>query len=298
VNTIEKNIGRCSKNFDAILLDAYGVFWGGNGVGLLPGAKEVMADLTTQGKIVGILSNSTQLGEKEIQKLHTNGLIQGEHFHFMVTSGDIIKEVLFREELPFETPNKTYCLSGNAHPKFSSHKDIFFGSPYAEVSHFSQADFIYTSIPHILGEDQTNPDVFKEHVKNVIASGLPLVCANPDRFAHEGNPARAVVRQGTIARMYEELGGKVIYFGKPYSIAFKVAMERFASWGIWNPNQVLMVGDTPETDIRGANLFGMNSVLVTKTGITADRISHAGMEIVLNSLSKEEVPHYLIETLG
>ena len=78
---IHPNLNAIHHSFPAILLDAYGVFWGGNQAGLLPGAKEVMHSLISQGKIVGILSNTTQLAAKEIQKLHTHGLIQGEHFH-------------------------------------------------------------------------------------------------------------------------------------------------------------------------------------------------------------------------
>lgn len=53
-------ITHLAKLFDGILLDAYGVFWGGNACGLLPGSKEAMEALVSQGKIVGILSNSTR----------------------------------------------------------------------------------------------------------------------------------------------------------------------------------------------------------------------------------------------
>lgn len=58
------NLHSISHSYPAILLDAYGVFWGGNEVGLLPGSKEAMRSLVIQGKIVGILSNTTQLAAK------------------------------------------------------------------------------------------------------------------------------------------------------------------------------------------------------------------------------------------
>src|SRR5262245_7458182 len=93
-----------SDRFSAILLDAYGVFWGGNDCGLLPGSKEVMGNLLLQGKIVGILSNSTQLASKEINKLKLHGLIQGKHFHFLITSGEVARSIFLNEKLPFETP--------------------------------------------------------------------------------------------------------------------------------------------------------------------------------------------------
>lgn len=67
--TIYPDLLSISDKYQGILLDAYGVFWGGNAFGLLPGAKEVMQQLVAKGKIVGILSNSTQLAAKEIDKL-------------------------------------------------------------------------------------------------------------------------------------------------------------------------------------------------------------------------------------
>ena len=68
------------QDFKGILLDAYGVFWGGNEYGLLPGSKDAMETLILNGKIVGILSNSTQLVSKEMSKLEHHGISQGKHF--------------------------------------------------------------------------------------------------------------------------------------------------------------------------------------------------------------------------
>src|SRR5262249_27317244 len=96
-------ISQITKDFRGILLDAYGVFCGGNAIGLLPGSKEAMETLVSNGKIVGILSNSTQLAIKEKTKFHSNGLIEGKHFHFLITSGEIARSLFLNGELPFET---------------------------------------------------------------------------------------------------------------------------------------------------------------------------------------------------
>ena len=40
-------IARLSEGFDGILLDAYGVFWGGNDFGPFPGSKEVMKNFVS-----------------------------------------------------------------------------------------------------------------------------------------------------------------------------------------------------------------------------------------------------------
>lgn len=284
-------------SFDGILLDAYGVFWGGNGVGVLPGCKETMERLIAKGKVIGILSNSTQLAENEIEKLKKHGLIQGKHFHFFITSGTVGKEVFLANDLPFSTPKKKFYSFGTPHPKFSSHQAIFQDTLFSETADLNQADFIYISIPHIDGEDQTDPSLFREQIEVFKNIQLPMVCLNPDRFAHEGSPPKLVVRQGTIALMHENQGGQVFYIGKPSDKMYFAAMHSFLPFGISEPKQVLMVGDTPETDIRGARDFGMPSALVIKTGVMADRIIHQGLEKAF-LLPTNELPDFLIETMA
>src|SRR5581483_3235698 len=88
---IHKNVMALEERFQAILLDAYGVFWGGDRAGLLPGSKETLEKLVLSHKIVGILSNASRFSFKEIEKFKAHGLLQGVHFHFMVTSGDVAK---------------------------------------------------------------------------------------------------------------------------------------------------------------------------------------------------------------
>ncbi len=293
-----KNILDISSPFKGILLDAYGVFWAGNSTGLIAGAKETMEQLVSSGKVVGVLSNSTAPSLKEIEKLQRHGLLKGIHFHFMNTSGDVAKTVLQNEKLPFPTPRKKFWLLGEVHPKFSSHLPVFERSSYLETRDINEADFIYVSIPHINGEDQVDPSVFREEVRALVSSKLPMVCTNPDQFAHEGSPPRAVVRQGSIAEIYKESGGAVHYIGKPSNLAYAASMEEFLIRGVPDKKEVLMVGDTPETDIRGAKNFGMPSALLTKTGIMADRTSHMGLDSVLKRFPASDIPDYFIERLA
>lgn len=292
------NLEEICEPFDGILLDAYGVFWGGNDFGLLPGCKQTMERLIARGKVIGILSNSTQMAKNEIEKLKSHGLIEGKHFHFFITSGLVAKQIFLNNDLPFPTPNKKFSLFGMPHPKFLSHQAIFQDSLFQETADLEQADFIYISIPHIDGKDQTDPLLFKMDVDTFKDTKLPMVCVNPDRFAHEGNPPKAVVRQGSIAMMHEEQGGQVFYIGKPSDRMYSAAMESFLQYGISHPQQILMVGDTPETDIRGARNFGMLSALVIETGIMADRIIHQGAENAIKSLSTKDFPDFFIDYMG
>lgn len=280
--------------FPGILLDAYGVFWAG-GSGPFPGAKETMERLVLSGKKVGILSNTTQLSEKEIAKLQSHGLFLGKHFHFYLTSGEIAKQIFSEGRLPFPTLRKKFWLLGKEHPRFASHKPLFERSCYEETPYLEEADFIYLSIPHINGEDQETVDHFEQEVLRVQKRGIPLICSNPDKFAHEGNPPKAVVRQGSLAALFLEAGGEVFYTGKPEPMAYLAAMEYFVSLGIKNPEDVLMVGDTPETDIRGAKRAHMASCLVLHTGIMADKIRKIGLMPAISSCADCDTPDFFIE---
>ena len=93
------------------------------------------------------------------------------------------------------------------------------------------------------------------------------------------------------------MGGHVFYIGKPYNKAYDTAMSHFRKHNVTDPKEVLMVGDTPETDIRGARRCGMPSALVIQTGIMADRISHNGLERALKALSPLDSPDYFIGRL-
>lgn len=276
-----------AQPFKGILLDAYGVFWGGAALGLLPGAKEAMEKLVSQGKIVGILSNSTQLSPKEIDKIHKHGLELDKHFHFFITSGDIARSLFSEDKLPFPSPRKKFWIWGEKTLPQSSHYALFEDTSYTEAAHIEEADFIYVPVPQIHGQDQTDPALFHASVEKMGTTSLPMLCVNPDRFAHEGNPPRPVVRQGSIAALYEKIGGQVFYIGKPSAHGYQLAMQLFAEKGITNPSEVLMVGDTPETDIRGARNFGMASALTTQTGIMAER-----------PFPPSDVPDFYIERLG
>jgi HAD superfamily hydrolase (TIGR01459 family) len=273
-------------SYDAFLLDAYGVFWGSNEVGMLPGAAEAMAMLVASGKQVGILSNATQLADAEKLKLAKHGVVKGVHYHFLITSGQILRNCLLQNSLPFPTPTKSYWLFGTPHPHFRSQLDLFEGTSYRRVEDIEDADFIYLAIPHIGGVDQEDPELFRAAVAGV-EKKLPVVCANPDAFAHMGKPAKVVVRQGSIARMFEERGFSICWIGKPAAIAYICALNGFS--GSLRPEEILMIGDTPETDIRGAVRAGLGSALVVYTGIMAERGE------TWDQLPETDQPEFLIE---
>lgn len=99
--------------------------------------------------------------------------------------------------------------------------------------------------------------------------GVPMVCANPDFYVTLPDGTRGFM-PGILARRYEELGGDVVYFGKPHRPAFDAALRLL---GV-PASRVLHVGDSLLHDVAGANSAGIDSLFVAG-GIHADELGIA-----------------------
>jgi len=75
-----------------------------------------------------------------------------------------------------------------------------------------------------------------------------------------------------VAELYEKLGGKVVYHGKPHPPIYARAR---AMLGGAAPERVLCIGDSLRTDIAGANAAGLDSLLLVG-GIHRDEFAGPG----------------------
>ena len=80
-----------------------------------------------------------------------------------------------------------------------------------------------------------------------------MVCTNPDLVVHRGFEQEYCA--GTLAEIFKELGGKVIYFGKPHPEIYKFCIKK--------DEKVLIIGDNIRTDIKGANNMKFDSLFIT-----------------------------------
>ena len=62
---------------------------------------------------------------------------------------------------------------------------------------------------------------------------LTLICANPDIVVERGD--RLIYCAGAIAELYRELGGEVIFYGKPHRPIYERAMALAANAGQGQP---------------------------------------------------------------
>jgi HAD superfamily hydrolase (TIGR01459 family) len=95
-----------------------------------------------------------------------------------------------------------------------------------------------------------------------------MVCTNPDLIVDKGN--RRELCAGSVAMIFEKMGGQVIYFGKPYAEVYSQAADN-------KDQKILSIGDNLSTDIKGANLLNYDSLLISN-GVHKNEIIDQGIE--------------------
>ena len=94
-----------------------------------------------------------------------------------------------------------------------------------------------------------------DYYKNFLGgyTKLKMVCTNPDLVVYRGRKKEYCA--GTLAEIFKNLGGSVVYFGKPYPEIYNFCIKQHET--------VLVIGDNIHTDIKGANNMNFDSLLIT-----------------------------------
>jgi len=107
-------------------------------------------------------------------------------------------------------------------------------------------------------------DLFEKHINK------KMICTNPDLIVDRGDVRELCA--GSIAMVFEKMGGEVVYFGKPHQEVYNQSINN-------NNKKILAIGDNLNTDIRGANLLNYDSLLISN-GIHRDEIKDRGIQEV------------------
>ena len=156
---------------------------------------------------------------------------------------------------------------------------ILEGEGLEEFSGFSQT----TTNPEyiVIGDSRSRFDYdHMNQVLRVLLGGAELIGMNPDLVdASSGLPELNV---GSWVRMLEVASGlKATYIGKPFPYVFKLTLT---SMGL-EKEQVLMVGDRVDSDIKGANKFGIRSVLIRTGEFNPGDLKEAQPDFIIDSLT-------------
>tara|TARA_B100001057_G_scaffold395046_1_gene404447 strand:- start:1138 stop:1956 length:819 start_codon:yes stop_codon:yes gene_type:complete len=122
-----------------------------------------------------------------------------------------------------------------------------------------------------------------KYYKDLLEKNLEkkMICTNPDLIVDKGNKRELCA--GSVATVYEKMGGVVVYFGKPYPEVYRQSIN--------NKNKkILSIGDNLNTDIKGANLLNFDSLIISN-GIHKNEIKENGIE--KTSKSYEAICNYI-----
>ena len=98
---------------------------------------------------------------------------------------------------------------------------------------------------------------YKNILDLALKKSIRLVCANPDLSVLRGG--KYVLCAGAIAKKYQEMGGEVIMLGKPYKKAYSHCLSLYNNYKL---KDFVAIGDSPLTDIKGANQSGIDSIFI------------------------------------
>jgi HAD superfamily hydrolase (TIGR01459 family) len=235
--------------FDCFLFDQWGVIHDGK-------KKFKFIDKTLkklQSKCCIVISNTSQ--NKSEAKKNTLKKLNINHTYFdkIVTSGEYLEHIALSKEKKFIRFNKFLKLK-KCYLITNGSKNEVFKNIGLKKTNIKSAKFILA----MSVKPFENFDRYKKILDQLISKKLTMLCSNPDKFVFDGKVNKFVLQVGTLAAYYKKIGGKVLFIGKPYIGIFSYSLKNLN----FKKNRILMIGDNTQTDIAGANRFGIKSALV------------------------------------
>jgi HAD superfamily hydrolase (TIGR01459 family) len=232
---------------EVLLSDIWGVVH--NGLAAFPDACQALHSFRRQGGTVILITNAPRPADsvqRQLQKLE----IADEIYDAIVSSGDLTRHFVA------DHPGQKMFWIG---PERDS--SIYRGLDPV-LAPLEQADYIVCT--GLFDDETESAENYRAMLLQARERRLPLVCANPDIVVERGD--RLIYCAGAVAELYLELGGDVIFYGKPhrpiYERALALASERRGhAVGL---KDILAIGDSVRTDLAGAQSFGIDCLFITR----------------------------------
>ena len=240
--------------YDVLLCDVWGVVH--NGVAAFPAACEALTRFRAGGGAVILITNAPRPGAS-VQRIIDRFGVPRAAYDSIVSSGDVTRGVVTarRDQRVFHLgPERDL-------PIFEG-----LGVPFAPVE---TADYVVCS--GLFDDTIETPDNYRELLSAMRTRALFMVCANPDIVVERGDTL--IYCAGALADAYGELGGEVLYCGKPHAPIYEAALAAAAALRGTAPprSRVLAIGDSVRTDLKGAASFGVDCLFVV-SGIHAEEL--------------------------
>ena len=223
------------QKYDTYIIDLWGVIH--NGVKLNPKAIEVVKNLIRGKKKVVFLSNAPR-PSIEVKKFLKELKMEDQYLQNIMTSGEAAMLALQKESY-----GKFFYHLG---PERDS--SVFFKIKENKTT-LEKCNFILCT--GLLENHEQDLNYYKDLLKR--QTSKKLICTNPDLTVHRGEVEEYCA--GSIAKIFEMLGGETVYFGKPYKEIYKMCFGR--------EEKVIAIGDNLNTDIKGANSMKIDSIFIS-----------------------------------
>lgn len=237
--------GPLLTSHDLIICDVWGVLHDGRSA--YTAAGDALARARARGTTVVLLSNAPTPGSTVQQLLLSKGVRQ-DCWDALVTSGDIT------------AAHVRACGYLRVHHIGPDRDLSLFGEVGAERVPLAAAEALL--VTGLVDDVHETAETYRPLLERAHSQRLPLVCANPDLVVDVGG--RLFLCAGSIAALYEEMGGRVYWAGKPHSVAYEAALAAARRIRGQTPGhgRILAIGDAVRTDLEGARQFGIASLFV------------------------------------
>ena len=229
------NLSDIFNTYDTFVIDLWGVIH--NGINLNQKAIEVIAQLKKNSKKIVFLSNAPRPSLKVVDFLISLNMDK-KYLTNVVTSGEAAMNAINEDKFG----KKFYHLGP---PRDFS----VFEKVKENKTTIENCDFILCT--GLFDEHEDDLNFYKKFLEKHVEKRL--VCTNPDLIVHRGNKEEYCA--GYIAKIFEDLGGKTIYYGKPHKEIYEMCFSA--------EEKVLAIGDNLRTDIKGANNLNKDCLFIS-----------------------------------
>lgn len=253
--TIVSGLGAIASGHDALVCDVWGVVHDGTRVHAA--AVEALRRFRRQCGPVVLLSNAPRTVDSLTEQFAKLG-VPDDCYDAIVTSGSAARDDL--------AARASIGRLAMFHLGPERDQNVYAGLDVGLVSPEEAKVVLCTGL---FDDDTETPDDYRELLRAFRERGLLLLCANPDIVVQRGGVL--IYCAGAIARAYAEMGGNVVYYGKPHPPIYKTVLDVARAHAKNAIRRPLAVGDGLETDIRGARDMGLDALFIAD-GIHGEEI--------------------------
>lgn len=222
-----------------ILCDIWGVVHDGGELHL--GAAERLLRFKGEGRSVVLITNAPRPADRVQADLERLGLPRGA-YDDITSSGEAGIAALNRQARPVG-----FLGTDADRSDLEAHGVAIVSEGFEELACTG------------LDEGRADPAEYQAELQDLAKRDVLMHCLNPDRIVLRQGQREACA--GALADLYEAMGGRVTWYGKPYAPIYDHALSLAGS----PPREaVLAIGDGLPTDILGAARYGIDAVFVSQ----------------------------------